>query len=74
MTLLEEIQNEAVDGSSDLATVLRKCRVLSAKLIPFDATGVDCVDMQIGYLLLDRFSLLCVCDSPPICCRKKNLE
>jgi hypothetical protein len=32
MTLLEQIQNEAVDGTSDLATVLRKCRVLSAKL------------------------------------------
>ena len=32
MTLLEQIQNEVIDGSSDLATVLRKCRVLSAKL------------------------------------------
>ena len=32
MTFLEQIQNEAVDGSSDLATTLRKCRVLSAKL------------------------------------------
>lgn len=32
MTLLEQIQNEAVDGKSDLATVLRKCRVLAARL------------------------------------------
>jgi AbiTii-like protein len=32
MTLLEQIQNEAVDGSSDLGTLLRKCRVLAAKL------------------------------------------
>lgn len=32
MTLLEQIQNEAVDGNSDLETVLRKCRVLASKL------------------------------------------
>jgi hypothetical protein len=32
MTLLEQIQNEAVDGNSDLGTLLRKCRVLAAKL------------------------------------------
>jgi hypothetical protein len=32
MTLLEQIQNEAVDGESDLATVLRKCRVLAVRL------------------------------------------
>ena len=32
MTLLEQIQNEAVDGKSDLATVLRKCRVLASRL------------------------------------------
>jgi hypothetical protein len=32
VTLLEQIQNESVDGSWDLATVLRKCRVLAAKL------------------------------------------
>jgi hypothetical protein len=32
MTLLEQIQNEAVDAKSDLATVLRKCRVLAARL------------------------------------------
>jgi len=32
MTLLEQIQNEAVDGNSDLATALRKCLVLAARL------------------------------------------
>jgi hypothetical protein len=32
MTLLEQIQNEAVDGSSDIATTLRKCKLLSARL------------------------------------------
>jgi len=32
MTLLQEIQKEAVDGSSDLPTLLRKCRILAARL------------------------------------------
>lgn len=32
MTLLEDIQASAVDGSSDLATVLRKCKLLAARL------------------------------------------
>ena len=33
MTLLEqESQNEAVDGTSDLATALRKCLILAARL------------------------------------------
>lgn len=32
MKLLHEIQNEAVDGKADLATLLRKCRVLAARL------------------------------------------
>jgi hypothetical protein len=32
MTLLEQIQNEAVDGTSDLATALRKCLILAARL------------------------------------------
>ena len=32
MALLLEIQNEAVDGKADLATLLRKCRVLAARL------------------------------------------
>jgi hypothetical protein len=32
MNLLREIQNAAIDGSSDLETLLRKCRVLAARL------------------------------------------
>lgn len=32
MTLLEDIQNEAVDASSDLGTLLRKCKLLAARL------------------------------------------
>jgi hypothetical protein len=32
MTLLEDIQHSAVDTSSDLATLLRKCKVLAARL------------------------------------------
>lgn len=32
MKLLQEIQKEAVDGKADLATLLRKCRVLAARL------------------------------------------
>jgi hypothetical protein len=32
VSLLKEIQDAAVDGSSDLETLLRKCRVLAAKL------------------------------------------
>lgn len=32
MTLLEEIRDAAVDGNSDLSTILRKCKVLAAKL------------------------------------------
>ena len=32
MTLLEDIQNAAVDGSSDLGTLLRKCKLLAARL------------------------------------------
>jgi len=32
MSLLEEIQNEAVDKNSDLGTILRKCKVLAASL------------------------------------------
>jgi hypothetical protein len=32
MTLLQEIQGEAVDAKSDLATLLRKCRILAARL------------------------------------------
>jgi len=32
MTLLEEIQNDAVDSSSDLGTLLRKCKLLAARL------------------------------------------
>src|SRR4051794_16831641 len=32
MSLLREIQNAAIDGSSDLETLLRKCRVLAARL------------------------------------------
>ncbi len=32
MTLLEEIQNDAVDSSSDLETLLRKCKLLAARL------------------------------------------
>ncbi len=32
MKLLHEIQKEAVDGKADLATLLRKCRVLAARL------------------------------------------
>lgn len=32
MTLLQQIQNDAVDGKTDLATLLRKCRVLAARL------------------------------------------
>jgi hypothetical protein len=32
MTLLEDIQNDAVDSSVELATLLRKCKLLSARL------------------------------------------
>jgi hypothetical protein len=32
MTLLEEIQNAAVDATSDLGTLLRKCKLLAARL------------------------------------------
>lgn len=32
MTLLQDIQNAAVDASSDLATLLRKCKLLAARL------------------------------------------
>lgn len=32
MTLLEEIQNSAIDGSADLGTLLRKCKLLAARL------------------------------------------
>lgn len=32
MSLLEQIQNEAVDSSSDLGSLLRKCKVLAARL------------------------------------------
>jgi hypothetical protein len=31
-SLLHQIQNEAVDGTSDLATLLRKCRILAQRL------------------------------------------
>ena len=32
MSLLEEIQNAAIDASNDLGTVLRKCKLLAARL------------------------------------------
>ncbi|MCI0428149.1 MAG: hypothetical protein L0Z46_09060 [Nitrospiraceae bacterium] len=32
MTLLEDIQNSAIDGKSDLGMLLRKCRLLAARL------------------------------------------
>lgn len=32
MTLLQQIQKDAIDGSTDIATVLRKCRVLAQRL------------------------------------------
>ncbi|MCH7613000.1 MAG: hypothetical protein IIB45_06525 [Candidatus Marinimicrobia bacterium] len=32
MTLLDDIQNEAIDASNDLGTLLRKCKVLAARL------------------------------------------
>lgn len=32
MTLLEEIQDAAIDGGSDLGTLLRKCKLLAARL------------------------------------------
>jgi hypothetical protein len=32
MTLLEDIQSSAIDGKSDLATILRKCKLLAARL------------------------------------------
>ena len=32
MTLLEDIQNSAIDAKSDLATFLRKCKLLAARL------------------------------------------
>ena len=32
MTLIEEIQQEAVDSKSDLGTLLRKCKILAARL------------------------------------------
>lgn len=38
MNLLEDIQNDAIDASSDLGSMLRKCKVLAARLnsIEFD--------------------------------------
>jgi hypothetical protein len=32
MTLLEDIQNAAIDSQSDLGTLLRKCKLLAARL------------------------------------------
>jgi len=32
MTLIEEIQREAVDSKSDLGMLLRKCKLLAARL------------------------------------------
>ena len=32
MTILEDIQNSAVDAKSDLATLLRQCKLLAARL------------------------------------------
>ncbi len=32
MTLIEEIQHEAVDSKGDLGTILRKCKILAARL------------------------------------------
>ena len=32
MTILEDIQAAAVDANSDLGTILRKCKVLAARL------------------------------------------
>jgi len=32
MSLLEEIQREAVDSNSDLGALLRKCKLLAARL------------------------------------------
>ena len=32
MSLLEDIQNAAVDSKSDLGTLLRKCKLLAARL------------------------------------------
>lgn len=32
MTLLEDIQNAAIDAKSDLGTLLRKCKLLAARL------------------------------------------
>ena len=32
MSLIEDIQNAAVDSNSDLATILRKCKLLAARL------------------------------------------
>ena len=31
-TILEDIQNDAVDASKDLSTLLRKCKLLAARL------------------------------------------
>src|SRR5438094_7477163 len=32
MSILEDIQSAAIDGRSDLGTILRKCKVLAARL------------------------------------------
>lgn len=32
MTMLEEIQSAAIDSKADLGTILRKCKVLAARL------------------------------------------
>ena len=48
MSLLREIQEAAIDGSIDLPTLLRKCKVLAARLGNDDFT--DWVDAELnGY-------------------------
>lgn len=72
MSLLEEIQKEAVDADSDLGALLRKCRVLAARLgsqpledwLIWESNGypddVEVPDYRIWTLqLMGHFSGLC---------------
>jgi hypothetical protein len=61
MTLLREIQNDAVDQSVDIATLLRKCKILSARLkhqefsnwVEHELNGYDSNEQLPKYRILD---------------------
>lgn len=61
MTLLREIQNDAVDQSVDITTLLRKCKILSARLkhqefsnwVEHELNGYDSNEQLPKYRILD---------------------